>query len=157
MWLKSSEIKLRMMTLKELTTLEEMLEHHQVLTHLYPKLSIENYKSMLIKMLPKDYYQVAVFQGSTCIAICGYWLGTKIWCGDYMELDNIVVHSDFRSSGAGKLIFDYLTEKAKKINCNMMSLDSYTSNFKAHKFFYNQGYGPKGFHFVKILNMDGIN
>lgn len=145
------------MEIREISKLDEMLKYHEVICQLYPNLSIENYKSMLEKMLPNNYFQVGVFEDAKCIAICGYWLGTKLWCGDYLEYDNIVVHEDFRSSGAGKIIFEYLTKKAIDLKCNMMSLDSYTSNFKAHKFFYNQGFGPKGFHFIKILNKEGIN
>ncbi|MEY4793015.1 MAG: hypothetical protein RIT34_1824, partial [Bacteroidota bacterium] len=49
-----------------------------------------------------------------------------------------------------------LEQKAIDESCNMLALDSYTSNFKAHKFFYNQGYGPKGFHFVKLLNEKAV-
>lgn len=145
------------MEIKEISNLEEMLNHHEVIKHLYPNLSLNNYKTMLEKMILNNYFQIGVFNKEKCIAICGYWLGTKLWCGDYLEYDNIVVHKDYRSSGAGKLIFDYLTKKALQLNCNMMSLDSYTSNFKAHKFFYNQGFGPKGFHFIKILDEEGIN
>jgi hypothetical protein len=26
-----------------------------------------------------------------------------------------------------------------------------------HRFYYNQGYGPKGFHFVKIINEEGLS
>jgi GNAT superfamily N-acetyltransferase len=62
-----------------------------------------------------------------------------------------VVVKKYRSQGIGKLIFDFLHKKAIEHNCTMLSLDSYTSNFKAHKFFYNEGYSPKGFHFINIL------
>jgi hypothetical protein len=54
------------------------------------------------------------------------------------------------------MIFDYLAEKAKQEECSMVSLDSYTSNFKAHKFFYNEGFAPKGFHFINILDAEKI-
>jgi GNAT superfamily N-acetyltransferase len=72
-------------------------------------------------------------------------------------LDNVVVLDEYRSHGIGKLMSEYLEEKAKKLNCTILALDAYTYNFGAHKFYYNQGFGPKGFHFVKILNKDGIN
>lgn len=141
----------------ELKTLKEMLEHFDVIQHLYPNLSLEKYESMLIKMLPKLYGQIAVFKDEKCIAISGFWHGTKLWCGDYIELDNVIVHEDYRSLGAGKLMSDYLEEKAKKLKCTILVLDAYTNNFKAHRFYYNQGYSPKGFHFVKVLNKEGIN
>jgi GNAT superfamily N-acetyltransferase len=62
----------------------------------------------------------------------------------------------YRSKGVGELIFQTLEQTAIEENCNMLALDSYTSNFKAHKFFYNQGYSPKGFHFIKLLNEKAV-
>ena len=144
------------MEIRELKTLEEMLPHLSVLQELYPDLTAEYYRKMLQDMLPNNYAQVAVFHQGKCIAISGYWLGTKLWCGPYLELDNVIVSQSARGTGAGKLIQHYLEEKATKLNCNIMALDAYTNNFKAHRFYYNQGYAPKGFHFVKILNEDGL-
>ncbi len=144
------------MEVRELKTIDEMLPHLSVLQELYPELTAENYRKMLLEMLPNNYAQVAVFEQETCIAISGYWLGTKLWCGSYLELDNVIVSQSARGTGAGKLIQHYLEEKAAALDCNIMALDAYTSNFKAHRFYYNQGYSPKGFHFVKILNEDGL-
>jgi GNAT superfamily N-acetyltransferase len=144
------------MTTRELNGKEEMLKHIEVLQELYPTLTVESYASDLDNMLPHNYGQVAVFDGDLCVGISGYWLGTKLWCGRYLELDNIVVRKDYRSKGVGQLIFDYLSEKAVSENCNMMSLDSYTTNYKAHKFFYNNHFAPKGFHFIRILEENNI-
>ena len=145
-----------MMIVRELKTLEEMLPHLDILRELYPKLELENYRSMLENMIPNNYSQVGVFNDNECIAISGYWLGTKLWCGPYLELDNVIVCQSARGTGAGKLIQKYLEEKAIALNCHIMALDAYTNNFKAHRFYYNQGYSPKGFHFIKILNEDGL-
>jgi GNAT superfamily N-acetyltransferase len=68
----------------------------------------------------------------------------------------VIVSKSARGTGAGKLIQNYLEEKAVSLNCHIMALDAYTSNFKAHRFYYNQGYSPKGFHFIKILDEDGL-
>jgi GNAT superfamily N-acetyltransferase len=73
-----------------------------------------------------------------------------------LELDNIVVAKEYRSKGAGQLIFDFLAKKAEEHNCTMMALDSYTTNYKAHKFFYNEGFAPRGFHFIKIMKEDMV-
>lgn len=145
------------MIIRELTSKEEMLQHLDVLQDLYPSLTLEEYSRDLDEMLPNNRYgQVAVFDGDKCIGLTGYWIGTKLWCGKYLEIDNLVVSSKYRSKGAGKFMFDYLSEKAKQENCVMMSLDSYTYNFKAHKFFYNEGFAPRGFHFINILQEDKI-
>ena len=129
-----------------------MLPHLAVLQELYPNLDQENYQRMLEQMIPNNYAQVGVFIQNQCVAISGYWLGTKLWCGSYLELDNIIVCKEARGTGAGKLNQYYLEEKANNLNCSIMTLDAYTSNFKAHRFYYNQGYAPRGFHFIKILD-----
>jgi GNAT superfamily N-acetyltransferase len=144
------------MIVRELTTKEEMLEHLSVLNDLYPALTFEEYARDLDNMLPHNYGQVAVFDGEACVGISGFWIGTKLWCGKYLELDNIVVKNEYRSKGVGQLIFDYLAIKAKEQECTMMALDSYTTNYKAHKFFYNNGFAPRGFHFINVLKEDQI-
>ena len=145
------------MILKELKSLEEMLEQLPILQELYPSLTLDAYRNDLIDMLPNNHYgQIAVFEGETCLGLTGYWIGTKLWCGKYLEIDNLIVSEKQRSTGVGKQMFDYLAAKATQENCTMMALDSYTSNFKAHKFFYNQSFAPKGFHFIRVLKNEGI-
>lgn len=144
------------MEIRELTTKEEMLANLPVLQEVYPGLTFEEYNRELDEMIPHRYGQVAVFDGSECLGLSGYWLGTKLWCGKYLELDNVVVASAHRSKGIGKLIFDYLLEKGEKEGVTMLALDSYTANFKAHKFFYNEGYAPRAFHFIRILDKSKV-
>lgn len=144
------------MIIRELTSKEEMLQYLHVLNDLYPSLTKEEYERDLENMLPHNYGQVAVFDGDLCVGISGFWLGTKLWCGKYLELDNIVVKKEYRSKGVGQIIFDYLSEKAVEKECTMMALDSYTTNYKAHKFFYNNGFAPRGFHFINVLKEEKI-
>jgi GNAT superfamily N-acetyltransferase len=144
------------MIIRELNGKEEMLKYIDVLQDLYPTITLDEYSADLDQMLPHNYGQVAVFEDDVCLGISGFWIGTKLWCGKYLELDNIVVRKEARSKGVGQVIFDYLTNKAMQENCHMMSLDSYTSNYKAHKFFYNNDFAPKGFHFIRILKENKI-
>lgn len=144
------------MELKELTTKEEMLKNFDILTEVYPALTMEEYSNELDVMLPHNYGQVAIYDGEVCAGLTGYWIGSKLWCGRYLEADNVVVSAKYRSQGIGEKLFDFLKEKAQKENCNMLALDSYSDNFKAHKFFYGQGYVPRGFHFINVLNKDGV-
>lgn len=146
-----------MIELKELPSKEAMLELLVIMQELYPSLTRESYSNDLDEMLQNNHYgQLAAFDNGTCVGIAGFWIGTKLWCGRYLEIDNLVVSDKARSKGVGKAMFEYLSRKAEEYKCNMMSLDSYTYNFKAHKFFYNEGYAPRGFHFIRFLNEDQI-
>lgn len=138
--------------IQELATIPEMLLQIETMRFLYPNLSVEKYEAYLSEMVPHNYIQIGVFEGETCIGITGCWSATKLWTGKYLEIDNFVVNPNHRSKGIGKLLTDYIEQKAIALECSSIVLDAFTGNFAAHRFYYNQGYGPKGFHFVKILD-----
>lgn len=138
--------------IRELTTIEDMVAQINTIRFLYPNISLEKYQSFLSEMLPHNYTQIAVFENDTCLGLTGCWSATKLWTGKYLEIDNFVVNPEFRSRGIGKMLTDYIEKKAIELNCSSIVLDAFTGNFGAHRFYYNQGYAPKGFHFVKILD-----
>ncbi len=143
--------------IRELTTVEEMLANIEVIRFLYTTFTVEKYESYLVEMIPHNYKQVAIFENEVCVAVSGFWSGIKLWSGKYIEIDNFIVHPEHRSKGLGKMMTDYIDVKAKETGCTMIVLDAFTGNFTAHRFYYNQGYVPKGFHFLKILNEEGLS
>jgi GNAT superfamily N-acetyltransferase len=132
-----------MIQLKELTTKAEMLNQLPLIQQLYPDFTIQIYEDLLD--------EVIILEDNKSIGLSGFWVGTKLWCGKYLELDNVIVHPNHRSRGVGKLLTEYLNKKAVEMGCKVVALDAYTNNFPAHKFYYNHGFVPKGFHFVKFL------
>jgi len=144
------------MEIFELHTCDEMMASYKVLCALYPTLTEEAYRNELAFMVQHNYSQVVVKVDGIIAGVSGVWIGNKLWCGKYMEIDNIVVSEEARSMGIGKKLMDYLQLKAEELGCGMIALDSYTTNFEAHKFFYNQGFVPKGFHFVHLLKPDMV-
>lgn len=144
------------MRIQEFTTKEEMLTSFPLIKEMYPNITQEAYSDELDLMIPNNYKQVIVLQENEMLGISGYWVGNKLWCGKYLELDNVFTSSKHRSKGVGDLIFQHLENKAKELNCTMLALDSYTDNFKAHKFFYDKGYIPRGFHFINVLDKSKI-
>ncbi len=145
-----------MMEIRRLDTKEAMLSEILVLQHMYPRLDQQKYARFLEQMIPHGYFQVAAYDNNVCVGLTGVWHNVKLWSGPYLELDNFVVSPEHRSKGVGKAICDYCEDLAFKLGCTNIVLDAYTHNFAAHRFYYNQGYGPKGFHFVKILDPEGL-
>ena len=140
-----------MQQLIELTTIDEMMEQFPLIQQLYPDYSTEKYHDLLSAMLPNNYKQLIVVANGITIGLAGFWIGTKLWSGKYLELDNVVVHEDFRSKGIGSIMTNYLNQKAIDEDCKMIVLDAFSTNFGAHKFYMNHGFVPKGFHFIKFL------
>jgi GNAT superfamily N-acetyltransferase len=145
------------MKLQVLTTVDEILSQIEMIKFLYPNMTKERYESFLSDMVPKDYKQVAVFNEDKCIGLTGFWFGTKLWTGKYLEIDNFIVHPDYRKNGIGKLLTNFIDEKAKELKCTCVVLDAFTINFDAHRFYYNQGYVPRGFHFIKTIDENGYS
>lgn len=133
-----------------------MISQFEIIQQLYPEITLQKYQSYLEEMIPHNYKQLAVFEKGICIGLTGFWTGTKLWSGKYIEIDNFIVHSDHRKKGVGKRMTDYIDALASEKKCTMIVLDAFTGNFKAHRFYYNQGFSPKGFHFVKILDENGL-
>ena len=145
------------MTIQEFTSISEMLSQFEMIQFLYPKMEIDKYANFLQDMIPHNYKQIAVFENEICVGITGYWFGTKLWTGKYLEIDNFVVHPYHRKKGIAKLMTDYLAKKASELHCTCIVLDAFTQNFDAHRFYYNQGYNPRGFHFIKTINQNGFS
>ena len=96
------------MEIRALKTKQEMLTNYELLLEVYPNLKMEEYDRELDDMIPHNYGQVAVFIDNECVGLTGFWIGTKLWCGKYLELDNVVISSKKRSKGIGKVLFDKL-------------------------------------------------
>ena len=82
---------------------------------------------------------------------------TMLYCGRYLQISNLVVDKDFRSLGVGENILKYFEEKALKINCNKIVLDSYIENKKSHNLYYRLGFYVRGFHFMKDITPFAMN
>ncbi len=97
------------------------------------------------------YEAVGAFIDGKLAALAGAWIATKIWCGRYLEIDNLVVHPLHRSAGLGTALMAYLQKMAEQRGCKLIVLDSYTSNYASHRLYHRLGFEIWGFHFVKPL------
>lgn len=138
-------------TIKEITKLEEMLPFLPLLNQMYPELTMPVYRERLKDMLPYRYAMVAVYKEEECVGLSGYWIHTKLWTGKILEMDNVIVHQDYRKHGLGTLLYEHLEKIAHKQHCETMVLDAFVGNFQAHKLYYKLGFVAKGYHFVKFL------
>jgi GNAT superfamily N-acetyltransferase len=139
-------------TFQLLQTFEERIQVYELYTQLNPNLSRDEFESrMKAIMHEKGYQLLGMFLGEKLVGISGFWLATKLYCGKYMEPDNVVVDENHRSAGLGEKLQQELEQIARKNNCNVMMLDAYLTNEPGHKFYERNGYQKKGYHFIKKL------
>ena len=108
-------------------------------------------KERLREMTQQNYECLGIFDAETLIGVCGLWFQTRHYAGRSVEMDHVIIDDAYRGGGIGKKLVDFISDYAKKKSCNWIELNSYVHNFPSHKFFYNQGFVAKGYHFVKEL------
>lgn len=98
------------------------------------------------------HYQIAgAFREGRLAGVCGAWIATKIWCGRYLEIDNLVVDPAVRSGGIGSALIRHFERIAAESACNLIVLDSYTSNHASHRLYHRLGFEIWGFHFIRPI------
>ncbi len=97
------------------------------------------------------YHLVGAFADDQLVGVAGAWIATKIWCGRYLEIDNLVVDPGQRSSGVGSLLIRHLEEIGRARDCKLLVLDSYVSNHPSHRLYHRLGFEIWGFHFVRPI------
>ena len=52
-------------------------------------------RQRLTQMITKDFHCLGAYEGKTLVGVAGYWLGFRLWCGKYIDVDNFVVDENF--------------------------------------------------------------
>jgi GNAT superfamily N-acetyltransferase len=99
-----------------------------------------------------SHYQLfGAFVDDKLAGVAGAWIATKIWCGRYLEIDNLVVDPAQRSTGIGGQLIRHLESLALARDCKIVVLDSYTANQPSHRLYHRLGFEIWGFHFIKPI------
>jgi GNAT superfamily N-acetyltransferase len=137
------------LSIRELKTRAEIETIYPLVKQVNPEVSKREFLADLDTMLGLGYRCAGAFVGRKLAGACGIWTGKRFWCGKYMEVDNLVVDKDQRSSGIGALLMRWAEAEAKKSGCQIVMADSYTYNHASHRFYFREGYIIKGYCFVK--------
>ena len=109
-------------------------------------------KKRVLEMVQQSYECIGIYDAEKLIGICGLWFQTRHYAGKSVETDHIYIKDEFQNKGIGKQLFKFVEAYAHTKNCNWIELNTYVSNYPSHKFYYNQGFIIKGYHFVKEIN-----
>lgn len=108
-------------------------------------------KERILEMTTQNYECLGIYDGDNLIGICGMWFQTRHYAGRSIEVDHVIIGENYRNQGLGDKLMKFVYEYAKKKDCRWVELNTYVHNFPSHKFYYNQGFVAKGYHFVKEL------
>lgn len=101
-----------------------------------------------VAVMRKEGYEIAtLWDGDQVRAVAGYRLMTNLVCGRTMYVDDLVTSEGLRDKGYGKLLFAWLYREAKRLQCEMLHLDSGVHRHAAHGFYLGQRMAITSHHF----------
>ncbi|MDT0551792.1 GNAT family N-acetyltransferase [Urechidicola vernalis] len=134
---------------------DRILDIVPLIQQLNDQTPFELLKERILEMIEQNYECAVMYDNEKLIGVCGIWYMTRHYIGKSMEVDHVIIDNTYRGQGLGRLFFDWIYKHAKSKGCEASELNTYTGNPKSHKFYYNEGYEIKGFHFLKVMREDG--
>ncbi len=140
-------VSIRSVALAEIPAAAQLLAH---LNHETPVELIESRLQTIFAEHP-HYLLIGAFLGEKLVGLTGAWVATKVWCGLYLEIDNLVVDPAQRSLGIGTLLIERLEEIGRERDCKVLVIDSYAANRASHRLYHRLGFEIWSFHFIKEI------
>ncbi len=140
----AANITLRELKKSEIPAIFSLITLHN------PKITKRLFTQRLKDMLPFGYRAMAAFDGKRMVAVSGFWIHSRFWCGRHLDIDNFFVHPDYRGAKLGAKLVAWLEAKALKEKCDLMVLDAYADRFLTHRFYHREGFAATGYHFTKV-------
>jgi GNAT superfamily N-acetyltransferase len=103
------------------------------------------------EMANQNYECLGIYDQEKLIGVCGMWFQTRHYAGKSLEIDHVIITKAYQNQGIGTSLMEYVYTYSKKKDCQWVELNTYVHNFPSHKFYYNQGFVAKGYHFIKKL------
>jgi GNAT superfamily N-acetyltransferase len=123
-----------------------------LLCQLNPKQTPQELEQKILDMLAYANYRCfGLWEEQQLVALSGGWITTRLYSGKQLEIDNIVVDQNCRSKGYGEKLVEHIAEWSKQQGCITLELNTYVTNSRSHKFYFNQGMEIIGFRFQKYL------
>ncbi len=116
------------------------------------KLTLDEIRSYLHQMFSQQNYMCfGAYLDNELIGISSGWTTIRFYSGKQLEVDNVIIDALVQSKGIGKRFFHYIENWAKENDYKTIELNTYVTNSKSHKFYFNLGFSILGFHFWKKI------
>lgn len=146
---------------RELNGFEEIRTIFPLISQLNPDITETEFLERLKVMLCEGYRCIGAFSAPVfntgagfMLGCAGFWVGTRLWCGKFIEPDNLVVNRQHRGCGVGDKLMEWIEEEGKTHNCHIVKLEAYAVNTNARAFYVRKSYEEPGIVIVKPLMVD---
>lgn len=91
--------------------------------------------------------------GDSAVAVAGFRLGENLAWGRHLYIDDLSTLPAARKQGHARLLLEWLSDEAKRLQCQRIHLDSGvgTDRTAAHRLYFNAGFRISSHHFAMEL------
>jgi glucosamine-phosphate N-acetyltransferase len=98
-----------------------------------------------------QFYTCAV-DGEKLVGYCSLTIKNNLWTeGNLGNVDELVVDSEYRNQGIGKLLMANIEALAREWDCSRLELESSFHRVQAHKLYEEIGFEKRAYLFSKLL------
>ncbi|MGK6316147.1 GNAT family N-acetyltransferase [Neorhizobium sp. DT-125] len=138
--------------IRELFGLEQMMTIFPLYSQV-SHLSEGAVRERLSAMLAQNNYRcIAAYVDERMVGLSGFWTGTQLWCGKYVEADHVVVDSKLRSRGIGGKLMAWIEAEGERTECAVIRITMALGRERTHQFYARNGYFDDGLLMVKALS-----
>ncbi|KAA0968764.1 GNAT family N-acetyltransferase [Pseudomonas sp. ANT_H12B] len=123
-----------------------------VMQSLRPHLHDEvDFADRISRMRGENYHLLAVWHGTSVIALAGYRFQENMLYGRFLYVDDLVVSTEHRREQWGARLLEELDSIARASDCRQLVLDTALSNAHAQRFYFRHGLLTSAIRFYKVL------
>jgi GNAT superfamily N-acetyltransferase len=117
-------------------TPDEIARVHPVMMELRPHHDEVQAFVTRVELQMREGFRLAYLEDAGEVrAAAGYRVLEMLFSGRTFYIDDLVTRATDRSRGYGGQIFDWCVAEARRLDCNMLTLDSGVQRFDAHRFY----------------------
>jgi GNAT superfamily N-acetyltransferase len=141
------------LTIRELVGFEQIATIYDLTRQGNSHLDEATFRARLTDMLAQGGYRcIAAFDGDRMVGVSGFWVGTQLWCGKYVEPDNVFVDPKLRSRGIGAKLMQWIEAEAERIGCDVMRAAMLLGRDRTRAFYRRSGFADDGLLLVKPVS-----
>ena len=126
---------------------EAIADCYDVMAELRPHVTREQFLPLVRSMQADGFRLACIRDGGRVVAVAGYRLGTNLFCGKRLYVDDLVTADAERSKGHGRELLAWLRTLAVENGCDVFDLDSGVQRKRAHAFYLREGMELSSYHF----------
>lgn len=141
------------MNVKIAESTEDLNKNWEVISLLRPHLKKEVFISLMTEMFDSGYQLVYIEENGKAVAAIGFRYLQFLFNGKHIYIDDLSTLEEYRGNGYAAALLDYVEKIAKEKGIKVVTLDSGTHRYTAHKLYMKKGFIIDSYHFSKDVNL----